>query len=61
MSEEGFWLTLWAIVGATLIGLSAVIGYSIRSNNQAAFDAGYERQQKVGSLESMWVKCEVTL
>jgi len=61
MSEDNaFWLILLAIVGATMIGLACAIGYNVRENNKAAFALGYQRQQKAGSNESMWVKSEVT-
>lgn len=55
-SEQRFWLTLWAIIGASVLLTALVVCTGVCLNNKIAFNAGYERQQKQGTTESMWVR-----
>ena len=58
-NEQKFWITVWAIIGITVIAVSLTISGSVCLNNKNAFNAGYEQQQREGTVQLMWVKSPI--
>jgi hypothetical protein len=57
-NEDKVWITVWAVIGTSLICLAIVVSSAINSYNQKFVDAGYCQTMQIGYASYLWQKCK---
>lgn len=56
--DSKFWLSLWLGIALCICLLIFIICNFVKSNNQIAFENGYERQMLKGNRCAVWMKID---
>ena len=58
IDDETFYAIVWALIIAGIVSVAGIVCYHDIASKKAAFTAGYQEVQKVGSQDTVWQKAK---
>lgn len=56
MSDNAFYISFWTLLAITILGLTAIITWSIRADSEMMIRSGYTLEYVIGKESQQWVK-----